>query len=203
MADWQLNRMGEPRAWAELRRRFREYENRWGVTAHPMFRGREGWFVAARAVLLTVLAVLIWRVEASSWCAVGYAAVALLLLLDCFIVVTNHAFFEEAPPKQVFRFVLLNLVTFFSLMPWFTIVLRFFQHSFCPTLTLDWAFTLAFTLLTTASALPDVRPVTRAASWLVMMCTVTSLYFVLVVLAAAMSRVRYGDRDTRRTPPFE
>lgn len=158
----------------------------------PWTYRREGLFVVARTLLIAAFSVATFATENWIWRALLLLG-STVLLADALMTTTAHAFTMKPskPLRSVVRFVLLNIMTYFSLTFWFTLYLAPVSAHFAPALHWSTAFELAFALVT-ASAVADPADALNWRAWSVIGASqILSLYWLLVILVAAVSRVEY------------
>jgi hypothetical protein len=155
----------------------------------PGCQRKEGRYVVGRAVVLVCAAWMAYQVPGwglAAWVIAGFAAYT---FIDAVGVTTAHSFLFPHGHRSAFRFVILNLGVFFTLPVWFTIALAPFRRHFDPPLDYWYASELAFSLiqLPGASTIPDPRG--QRASVVVGLMSICALYFLLVILVAAVDRL--------------
>ena len=117
---------------------------------------------------------------------------ALYLLVDVLLVVTTHAFHPKPPLKDQFRFVVLNVAVFLTLVPFFAVFLSVADRG------LTWSSALATSWAAiTASAVIKGIDQTGVGTVILVAATATSVYFVIVILVIAVGRAMVPHSETQ------
>jgi hypothetical protein len=173
--------------WPKVDRFLRSYSARWTLSELLRLHYREGWYVALRGGGLLLGSSLCYPFAWFDWAIFGIAAA---MLIDGMLVATAHAFVTD-PPKHPLRFVVLNVVSYVTLVPWFAIFFAPWADEFSRPLGWRSAIKLSFTAITAITATAAISPEAPNSGWvsfLVGIEVVVALYYLLVIVVRAVER---------------
>jgi hypothetical protein len=180
--------------WDQLSARVYQYERRWSISRWlpwPRDRGtRVEVFVFARAASMTGL---VWVAYTFRSLTYPIAVIAALTLIDAVIIVTAHALVPKPPLKN------LNLIAFLTLVPWFAALCAPIPNDFAPALTWHSAIATSWAAVTASAVIEGAKPQTYRASLLIALASTSSLYYVLVILVAAVAHATNSEGSNANT----